>query len=79
MPESIATNYLNAIDDIGVEELLHGYEGDNVPIRIQSIAKQSGLKVLVTDYCRAHSYSYNQHAERVYISFAAWFLLTFLS
>ncbi|MGQ9701482.1 MAG: endo alpha-1,4 polygalactosaminidase [bacterium] len=79
----LATNYLNAIDGVGREDLFYGYDKDNVPtpepernymIAFMDIAKNKGIKVLVIDYCWTQSFvdnSYNQNAARGYISFAA--------
>ena len=78
-----ATTYLNAIDGLGREDLLYGYNGDNIPTPVAErkymeeyldMAKSEGKTILVTDYCSVHSemqYSYNQNALKGYISFAA--------
>ena len=75
-------NYLNAIDGIGREDLFYGYDEDNKATSesekdymeaFMAIAESNDVEVLVTDYCWTHSYmddSYNQNAERNYISFA---------
>jgi cysteinyl-tRNA synthetase, unknown class len=80
VPETV---YLNAIDGVGREDLLYGYKNDNQAtpsnesgymISLLDICKQSGLKVLVTDYCSDHSKmdnSYLQNELKGYISFAA--------
>lgn len=78
-----ATDYLNAIDGVGREDLFYGYEGDDVPtsesqlnymIAFLDIAKNNGLKIMVIDYCWTKSFvddSYNRNAAKGYISFAA--------
>ncbi len=78
-----ADEYIQAIDGIGREDLFYGYEEDDVTtpnvikeeaIPFMNIAKNSGLQVLVTDYCFTQNKmddSYNQSAVRGYISFAA--------
>lgn len=75
--------YISALDAVGQEDLFYGYNDDNVAtpanerdylIEFLDIAKNNGLKVLVTDYCWTHSYmddSYRQNESRGYISFAA--------
>jgi len=77
------TGYLNAIDGVGREDLFYGYDEDNQAtsttdnkymISFLDICKQSGLKVLVTDYCSDHpkmDNSYSQNELKGYISFAA--------
>jgi len=78
-----ATNYLNAIDGIGQEDLLYGYNQVNEATPPQetrylktflNIAKNAGKTILVTDYCydknkMNNSYTWN-HASG-YLSFAA--------
>jgi len=78
-----AVAYLDAIDGVGREDLLYGYNNDDVAtpiserdhfISFMDIAENNGVEVLVTDYCSAKSFvddSYNQNAARGYISFAA--------
>ncbi|MEZ5335403.1 MAG: endo alpha-1,4 polygalactosaminidase [Methanolobus sp.] len=79
----LANDYIAAIDGVGREDLFFGYDDDNTPTSEQDtqrlmslldIAQDSGLKVLVTDYCRSLSYvdtSYRRNSEENYISFAA--------
>ncbi|MEE9580406.1 MAG: endo alpha-1,4 polygalactosaminidase [Nitrosomonadaceae bacterium] len=78
-----ASDYLNAIDGVGREDLFYGYNDDNVPtpesdrnymIAFMDIVENNGVEVLVTDYCWTQSYiddSYNQNIAKGYISFAA--------
>ena len=78
-----ATEYLNAIDGVGREDLFYGYDNDNKPtpegeknymIAFLDICEQYGIEVLTTDYCSSYdkvddSYTYNQ--AKNYISFAS--------
>ncbi len=78
-----ATAYLNAIDGHGQEDLLYGYENDDLPSPVSEItylrafldiSKVEGNRILVTDYCSTptnmdDSYSVNESSG--YISFAA--------
>ena len=77
------TDYLNAIDGNGQEDLFFGYDNDdqatsstqtNYLKGFLAISKQAGNTILVTDYCSTHSkmdasYAANQQAG--YVSFAA--------
>ena len=75
--------YLDAIDGVGRENLLYGYNHDDAVtpalerdymVSFLDIAEKSGVEVLVTDYCSTHSFidrSYYHSAARGYISFAA--------
>jgi len=77
------TEYLNAIDGVGREDLFYGYDKDNKPtpegeknymIAFLDICEQYGIEVLTTDYCSSYdkvddSYTYNQ--AKNYISFAS--------
>jgi cysteinyl-tRNA synthetase len=79
----IVTDYLNAIDGVGREDLFYGYDGDNIPtsenereylIAFLDIFKNNGKMVFVIDYCWTPSFiddSYKRNSERGYISFAA--------
>jgi cysteinyl-tRNA synthetase len=79
----IATNYMNAIDGQGREDLFYGYTADDTPTDadVQNYLtgfldrlKQAGKAVLVTDYCNTPSKmtdSYAQNNSNGYISFAA--------
>lgn len=79
----LATDYIDAIDAVGREDLFYGYTGDDKPtpaadrdflISICDVAKENGKLVMVTDYCSTHSKmddSYNQNEARGYVSFAA--------
>ncbi len=78
-----ATDYLQAIDGLGREDLFYGYNGDGVPTTVAEReymegyldkAKAEGKVIFVTDYCSVHyemQDSYNQNALKGYISFAA--------
>ena len=81
-----ASEYIDAIDGIGREDLYYGYTGDNAAtpaaerdymIAFMDIAETEGIEVLVTDYCRDPPLytdvndSYNQNELKGYISFAA--------
>ena len=77
------TIYTAAIDGLGREDLLYGYNGDNrsTPVAITTsitpfldLAKGEGLEVLVTDYCSSRNRvddSYARNSSMNYISFAA--------
>ncbi|MBI9054392.1 MAG: endo alpha-1,4 polygalactosaminidase [Bacteroidales bacterium] len=77
------TNYLNAIDGNGQEDLFYGYDNDNdaTPIEentylktLLDISKTAGNTILVTDYCSTESKmddSYTQNNMSGYVSFAA--------
>jgi cysteinyl-tRNA synthetase len=76
-------NYINAIDGVGREDLFYGFEEDDQPtpsaerdemLQYMLVAKNNGLKVLVTDYCVTPynvTDSYSQSDARGFISFAA--------
>ena len=78
-----AADYLAAIDGVGREDLNYGYDGDNIatsgPDRSEiapflDLAVDSGVKVLVTDYCwdpAKVDASYSDNEAGTYISFAA--------
>ncbi|MBW2015857.1 MAG: endo alpha-1,4 polygalactosaminidase [Deltaproteobacteria bacterium] len=78
-----AWNYLDAIDGIGQESLFYGYDKDDkatpdsirkVILPFLNLARERGLAVLVTDYCRTHEFmedSYARNAEMGYLSFGA--------
>ncbi len=80
---NISADYINAIDGIGREDLFYGYNDDNqltpsndrdYMLAFMDIARENGLRVLVTDYCWDHSKmdsSYSWNAAKRYISFAA--------
>jgi cysteinyl-tRNA synthetase len=77
------TEYLNAIDGVGREDLFYGYDDDNVAtpaaeseymIAFLDICEQNGVEVLTTDYCWDHDKmddSYSKNSTKAYISFAA--------
>ena len=78
-----ALSYIQAIDGVGREDLIYGFEGDNKAtptdekeymLNYLNIAKENGLSVLVIDYCYTKSLmdaSYTENEELGYISFAA--------
>jgi cysteinyl-tRNA synthetase len=78
-----ATDYLDAINGVGREDLFYGFDDDNVPtpeferdqmIAFMDIAESNNVEVLVTDYCWTESFvddSYAENDARGYISFAA--------
>ena len=80
---SLSTNYLNAIDGNGQEDLFYGYDTDDVATTSETtsylndylaISKNAGNKILTTDYCSTTSKmasSYSQNATLGYISYAA--------
>jgi len=77
------SEYIEAIDGIGQEDLYYGYNNDNqlspsiVTQYLNSflrIGKNSNLKILVTDYCSTIANinnSYNKNMQNGYVSFAA--------
>ncbi len=79
----VDTNYLNAIDGLGREDLFYGYSRDNLKtqgtetfsmIAFLNLAKEHNITILVTDYCSDTSFvddSYIQNHNLGYISFAA--------
>jgi len=76
-----ASDYLAAIDGVGREDLLYGYDDDNTPTPVgdmnymmafMDIAEKNSVEVLVTDYCWKVSLmgdSYSRNYEKGYISF----------
>ena len=80
---SEATEYLNAIDGVGREDLFYGYDEDDLstPVNDQEymitfldLCEKNEVQVLTTDYCSTHSKmddSYNRNSMKGYISFAA--------
>ena len=80
---TLVFDYLNALDGIGREDLYYGYTGDNIPtpepetndmLQFLDLAENSGIEVMVTDYCWTISYvndSYARNTGKGYISFAA--------
>ena len=81
--DPVVTEYLNAIDGVGREDLFYGYNFDDVAtpaadknymIGFLDICEQNGAEVLTTDYCWTHGKmndSYTQNNLKSYISFAA--------
>jgi cysteinyl-tRNA synthetase, unknown class len=79
----VATEYINAIDAVGREDLFYGYTSVDVAtpsedhtymISICDVALNNNKIVLVADYCSTHSKmddSYAQNQTKNYISFAA--------
>lgn len=79
----IATEYVNAIDAVGREDLFYGYTSDDVAtpvadrdylISFCDVANVNGKLVMVTDYCETPAKmddSYTQNAAIDYVSFAA--------
>jgi cysteinyl-tRNA synthetase, unknown class len=78
-----ASEYINAIDGIGREDLFFGYNRDNSAtpedeneymLSYMELAAETGISVLVTDYCRDKDkmdLSYLMNNEYGFISFAA--------
>lgn len=78
-----ATAYISAIDGVGREDLLYGYDNDNTPTpssernymtAFMDVAENAGVEALIIDYCSSRIYvddSYAQNNARGYISFAA--------
>lgn len=81
--DPVATQYMNAIDAVGREDMFYGYTGDDKKtsdedrdflISICDVAKNNGKVVLATDYCFTQSKmtdSYVQNKNHGYVSFAA--------
>lgn len=81
--DSIHAEYMSAIDGLGQEDFHYGYDEDDKSTPQEVIdyltpmldtAKQSGKKILITDYCSSPAFmdhSYNVNHEAGYISFAA--------
>ncbi len=79
----LASDYIQAIDAVGREDLFYGYTDDDVAtpaadrdfmLDFCDIALNNGKPVLVTDYCSTESKmddSYTLNAQRNYVSFAA--------
>jgi len=79
----LATSYLGAIDGVGREDLLYGFDSDDQAtpqqqrdrmLAFMDLAEQNGVEALVTNYCSTPANvdsSYAECAKRGYISFAA--------
>jgi len=79
----LSLDYLSSIDGVGREDLFYGYEEDNQltdgedhneMVAFMELAKDFGIKVLVTDYCYTSSFmdnSYLENSQKDYLSFAA--------
>jgi len=77
------SEYINAIDGVGREDLYYGYNNDDEAtpasetsymVAFLDIAKDNGLSALVTDYCSTAGKmddSYSKNEAKGYISFAA--------
>jgi cysteinyl-tRNA synthetase len=77
------TDYLNAIDGNGQEDLFYGYDTDDKATSAENtnylkdflnVSRQAGNTILVTDYCSTHSKmdaSYSTNNQAGYVSFAA--------
>ncbi|MEO8471221.1 MAG: endo alpha-1,4 polygalactosaminidase [Chryseolinea sp.] len=77
------TEYLNAVDANGQEDLLYGYDSDNQPTPDETItylkgflnlSKSSGKMILVTDYCTGNvnmDDAYSKNKISGFVSFAA--------
>ncbi len=80
---TLQTNYIQAIDGTGREDLFYGYTGDNIATPQQENLymaglldkfEENGIEVLSTDYCSTTDNindSYNKNFIKHYISFAA--------
>jgi len=78
-----ATEYLNAIDGNGQEDLFFGYDKDDTATKTADntylrsfldVSKNAGKTILVTDYCSTQSQiteSYQKNASAGYTSYAA--------
>ena len=76
-----ATDYIAAIDGLGQEDLLYGYDDKATPEDVTEalqalldLGESNGVEALVTDYCWTQSKmddSYQRNQEKDYISFAA--------
>lgn len=81
--EMVYQDYLDAVDGIGREDLLYGYNDDNTATPIDdreymlsflNIFKENGKTVLVIDYCSSANKvqnSYDTNREYGFVSFAA--------
>lgn len=77
------TDYLDAIDATGREDLFYGYDEDDQPTSSEDrqylldlclVCKENGVQVLTTDYCFTQSKmqnSYQLNQQNGFISFAA--------
>lgn len=80
---NLSLDYINAIDAVGREDLFYGYSKDDVEtpvaetnemISFLNVAKNNGLKVMVTDYCYTENkmkLSYDMNYSNEFVSFAA--------
>lgn len=81
--DTLYTDYFDAIDGLGREDLYYGYENDDTATdpdvtssinEFLSLYEQQGISVLVTDYTSTEANiddSYDQNEDQEYISFAA--------
>ncbi|MBN1498768.1 MAG: endo alpha-1,4 polygalactosaminidase [Spirochaetes bacterium] len=79
----LSTDYLNAIDGHGQEDLFYGYDNDDIATlssdtgyitAFLNVSRNQGKVILVTDYCYTHSKmddSYSLNNAEGYVSFAA--------
>jgi len=79
----LQTNYIQAINATGREDLFYGYTSDNVAtpkvdnaymLSLCNLCEQNNIEVLAIDYCSSHDKmdnSYQQNAANNFISFAA--------
>tara|TARA_R110002096_G_scaffold435224_3_gene659832 strand:- start:17336 stop:18283 length:948 start_codon:yes stop_codon:yes gene_type:complete len=79
-----ATSYLAAIDALGQEDFFYGYEGEDIPTKVEDtkyindflkIGASEGKEVLITDYISIPSKvddSIKKNSELGYLSFAAY-------
>ena len=80
---TVQTDYIQAIDATGREDLFYGYDNDDEETPAEDhqhmadlclLAAQHGIEVLVTDYCSTPGkmdHSYQQNEQLGFISFAA--------
>lgn len=80
---ALELSYMDAIDGTGREDLFYGYSGDDIPtpesekeymMNYLDLMENSGVEILVTDYCSTQSKmntSYSENLSKGFISFAA--------
>ena len=79
----LESDYVDAVDGLGREDLFYGYSSDNEPTPVEATnwmlayldrAEELGIEVLVTDYCWDQALmddSYSGNAAHGFVSFAA--------